>query len=447
MAGGRRSRAGSVNEDLTSIASPTTMSENITCSIKNCSNSTSTQILCCPSCSSKAHKECLGMDKKFFDTLKSNKHSWINWQCKNCTLKLTSPKQPADIQQLIHEIRTELKAELCKEIKKEMSELNDLILKSLSPTKLTEQISSNETGTFSQVRANDSANEKPNTTHKILLEPKDKENESNFSEEKWNEIVKQTIAPKLKNIPVSKALRSKAGKGVLLFPTAESRDIALSSLKDDCTLEAEDEEIKKLYPKVKISWIPKTYFEKLDKESLKDSILEKNPTIKNLVNEEKKALEIVFINDERDNNFSHAVVKVDPAIKKAINLLGDKIYIGLSACRVNVRYHLLQCYKCQQFGHKKGSDKCILVNTNKEVCLYCSLNHASKNCPIKSTDISKWKCNNCCNSKDPLLRSNCVGHTTTSRNCPVLQQALKNTMNRTLGTTYRSDVPKNWIST
>ena len=135
------------------------------------------------------------------------------------------------------------------------------------------------------------------------------------------------------------------------------------------------------------------------------------------------------------------MLRVDPTIKNEIDKLGKRIFIGLSACKVIDRYHILQCYKCQQFGHKKGSSNCPLINSDKEVCLYCSGNHPSRSCPEKANEDS-FKCNNCLNSKDPSVRSNSTGHKTTSINCPFLQHSLKLVIDRTMGASFKRDIPK-----
>ena len=157
-------------------------------------------------------------------------------------------------------------------------------------------------------------------------------------------------------------------------------------------------------------------------------------------------MDVIFISDEKNSNYCYAVMKVDDDIKKLISAQGMKIYLGLSLCNVSERYHILQCYTCQRFGHRKGSDKCPLFNSSKNTCLYCSGGHTSKLCPVKKQS-ENYKCINCAESSEELIRNNCMGHTTTDSKCPVLQQALKLLMNRTLGTTYRPNVPKNIICT
>lgn len=125
---------------------------------------------------------------------------------------------------------------------------------------------------------------------------------------------------------------------------------------------------------------------------------------------------------------------------------GRKIYMGLSSCRVSDRYHLVQCYCCQEFGHKIGSDKCRFKGSGEAICLYCAGSHSSKSCPNKKKKET-FNCHNCATSKNNNTKNNSHGHTTTSFDCPIFQQALKATMNRTMGTEYRTNISKNEICT
>ena len=282
--------------------------------------------------------------------------------------------------------------------------------------------------------------------HVLLMKPDDEE-DSKFSKDFWSTTVKKSIQPKLKNIAVTKVTCTNDGKGVLIFPTAKLRDEAAATLKDTCSVKPQDRDVKFLYPKVKICGIPKEFLEKVDKTTIKSSILEKNTEIDRLVNEDKKVFEIIFINDEKDSEYCSAVVKVDHQIKKCIEIQGNKIFIGLAACRVYERYHLIQCYQCQGFGHKKGSSNCKLKGTDENICLYCAEKHSSKNCPTKTKKDKIYKCYNCSISKDSTISEGCIGHTTTFYTCPILQKTLKLTMNQTIGCEYRPDVSKNAICT
>ena len=381
------------------------------------------------------------MDKKFFDTLRSKKYSAF-WHCCNCTGD--SNTQPISItpnlSDLISEMRDKLKGELYSEIKKEIDELSGLIQQKFDKLLVIEKSSD----TNSHLDTDKNAQQP--VTHTILINSEN-EGETCFSKDSWTEVVKNNIQPQLKSIPVSKAVRSKEGKGVLFFPTKELRNEAALKLKDTFKLEKQDRKLKFLSPKLKISWIPKQYFDEIDKKSLKQSILTKNSNISRLVSDEKKKFDIIFINDEKDENYSYAVIKVDPEIKEAIVSQGNKLFIGLSSCKVTDRYHILQCYKCQEFGHKVGSSKCTLEGSEKEICLYCAGDHKSKSCEVEKNDSNNFKCHNCSMSKDDKIKSNCIGHTTNSFKCPIFQTAIKNTINRTMSASYSTNFSKNAIST
>ena len=89
----------------------------------------------------------------------------------------------------------------------------------------------------------------------------------------------------------------------------------------------------------------------------------------------------------------------------------------------------MQCYSCQDFGHKNGSKDC---KSKDPVCLYCAVNHQSKSCPHKY-DRSKHRCANCARSPNPAIRAKADGHTNTSYLCPIVQNEARLLMNRTMG--------------
>ena len=413
-------------------------SDDLSCTAENCvsSNNDYYDYINCNLCSQKFHRDCIQMDKKFFDSLKSKKYSGVFWYCQECTVKIPPPNDSNDITKLLSEIKSDLKLELCREIRKEMENLSQSFenrLNHLNSERGNSQYNSNITKNNLNSETNNKEDRekfKQTTAHTILIKPKD--TEENFTKDSWNKVVQKNIEPKLKNIPVSKALRSKDGKGILFFPTKDLRDKAATNLGDIYKIESQDRNLKTLYPKLKINGIRKEDFQKLDKKSLREAIISKNPGVKQAV--------------MADENFCYAIIKVDPDIKKVLFSQGNKVYIGMSSCRVTNRYHIVQCYKCQEFHHKKGSPNCTLKDSEKVVCLYCSSDHLSKTCPNKrKTEL--LKCNNCFLSKDANIRSNCIGHTTITSTCPILQNALKSTVNRTLGETYHPAIPKNCIST
>ena len=161
-----------------------------------------------------------------------------------------------------------------------------------------------------------------------------------------------------------------------------------------------------------------------------------------------KTFQVIFLRETKDSNFTSAVFKVDPVIREAIIKNGNRVFLGLSSCKVTDRFHLVQCYHCQQFGHKKDSDYCPRKNQNQGLCLYCANNHLSRDCPDKKNQ-EKHKCANCMKSKDINRKNNCTGHSSNSYSCPILLSELKSLINRTMGyeNVNLSNIPKNVITT
>lgn len=395
----------------------------------------------CSSCFNVFSNDTLNIDDTFFESLRLKKYKGVSWQCDKCTDKHSA--ENINIKQIICDMKADLKADLCNEIKKEIDSLNTTFLNKINAMLSKELIT--DSNKNKEVTSHRDLHD-TQTKHTILVKPDINNVGEKFSSETWSDVVKKSIKPMLKNVPVTKSVITKNGKGVLFFPNQETRNEAAKNLKETCSIEVQDKNYKTILPKLKVSSIPKQYFDRLDCSVLKNEILEKNSTIKHLVENEKKTLDVIFINDETNLNHCYAVMKVDNDIKNAISAQGMNIYIGLSRCNVSDRYHLVQCFSCQNFGHRKNSDKCPLFNTNRSICLYCAGEHASKTCPMKKQK-DKFKCSNCAASTDTAVRENCMGHSTTDRNCPVLQHALKMLMNRTIGATYRTDVPKNHICT
>merc|ERR1711984_36693 len=102
----------------------------------------------------------------------------------------------------------------------------------------------------------------------------------------------------------------------------------------------------------------------LDKNELRTKIMSKNDVLKN-VNESE--FDVSFI----EKNYNYAVAKVSPEIFPSIRKKG-RIYIDLRSYPVTQHFHVIQCYKCQKFGHTSHSQAC---NAKDATCLYCGNHH------------------------------------------------------------------------
>ena len=287
----------------------------------------------------------------------------------------------------------------------------------------------------------------PTVEHNLVIKPNDNEEEV-YTPSTWKEVVKNKLPKKLTNLPVQRTRLTNKGLGYLAFPDKETRDQAAETLKNDFSVKPEDKNIKTVYPKVKISGLNKEKFTKENIPELRKEILNKNKALKDVVESQQKIFDILFVSGNKEQKYAFAVAKVDPLVRELLQKNGNKLFVDLTACRVSDRVHLLQCYTCQSFGHKMGSDRCSLKDKQTNICLYCSKNHLSKECALKKTkNTDSYKCSNCSKSPIESIKSNAMGHTTTSHNCPIFQKELKNLLSRTMGMSSTSELPKNAIVT
>ena len=260
-------------------------------------------------------------------------------------------------------------------------------------------------------------------THALVIENK---NSEPFSPRQWSDVIKGPVSQKLDDVQVAKSSLTADGKGYVAFPNRESRDIAAEALKNDFVIVEKDKKLRTLLPKMKICDIK--YYKKEDTEKLKLDIPKKNPRIKALI-EEGATLDVIFIREpSRADLFGYAVVRVDPKIREEIIKNRRKIFIDTMSYYVKDQIHVTQCFACQQYGHKKGSQHCSLYHTNKHTCLYCAKNHESKNCSMKN-DASKYKCANCVKT---LKYGHLANHASTSHKCPIFAKEANSIIRRTI---------------
>ena len=260
--------------------------------------------------------------------------------------------------------------------------------------------------------------------HVIILENKD-DTEEKYDDSTWTQVVKRSISKKLKNIPVQKSVVTKSGQGCLFFPTKDDQAQAHSILQDEFKVSSSTNKVKLLLPKLKVSKIDESY-KKEDNEILKADILNKNPYLR-AFSSDTNVFEVIII-DEKQH---FCILKVSPSIREAIMKRGS-IFINMESHTVKDQVHVIQCFRCQEHGHKKGENECKLKNDTKNICLYCSGDHESRNCGFKK-DASHWNCSNCAHSKNPKYKMNSKGHTTTSSQCPYVIQQTKAIISRTQG--------------
>ena len=95
----------------------------------------------------------------------------------------------------------------------------------------------------------------------------------------------------------------------------------------------------------------------------------------------------------------------------------------MSFHQVADHFYILQCSKCQGFGHKSNSKLCPMTKSEDYICLYCSSKHESNACPCKN-DTNEFYCYNCKKSKSSDIKNKLKGHTSTGWQCSVVQKEL-----------------------
>ena len=134
----------------------------------------------------------------------------------------------------------------------------------------------------------------PSVKHTLLLKPNDASTD-HYTESSWATVTKKNLPHLLHDIPVTKSALTKQGKGYLLFPDQKSRDNAKDSLKNVFHIECETKVSTLLFPKITINGIDRHIYKPNNKNDLKDAILQKNESIRELVqNQDKKFVNCVY---------------------------------------------------------------------------------------------------------------------------------------------------------
>ena len=344
-------------------------------------------ILKCDLCKSSFHVKCTSFDEELFQLLKEkDSFRHVFWKCSTCKRKVRGPCSNGALMEMIEALQTRV-ANLESKAEKPTPKQGTTIMK----TKIKHT---------------------PDVTHQVIVA---KEDGKSFS---WDTFA-QKIKPKLQRVPVRNIKVSRDGSGVINFPDKTTRDDGLNKLKDQFNVHANNQPSRVLLPKITISNIDSNDYKPSDTLKLKQSICDKNPVLKDLI-ENGKVFEVLFIKEDyRKNRSCVAAVKVDQEIYDAIRSLNFQVFIDFSRCRVYDRYHVTQCYRCQKFGHTMIN--CTLKNDNTQVCRYCGGNHDGKSCTHKGNQ-SMYKCANCGHN-----------HSTTYAGCKVLQNQVEYLASRTQG--------------
>ena len=157
--------------------------------------------------------------------------------------------------------------------------------------------------------------------------------------------------------------------------------------------------------------------DEVTKSNLVTQLTKQNPKVDALVNAGEE-FTVLFVKTTASGYT--AVARVSPKIRTAIQSERDRVFLGVTCCKVYDRFHIKRCNNCQGYGHFKDSCNAAVC------CAYCGLDHDSQQCGVKQ-DAAKHSCINCKNAG----LANYTGHTTFSLKCPTYiaaQNRLKSTI-------------------
>lgn len=124
----------------------------------------------------------------------------------------------------------------------------------------------------------------------------------------------------------------------------------------------------------------------LDPKEIPVAIAKQNISLGIPVNNAGNYVKPLFKKGPRDGKTVFWVCEISPELYKP--MVGNRIYIELSSCKVVEFFGYLQCLACQKFGHRE-----IYCKADKLVCSYCSeIGHRENVCARKDKPP---KCANC----------------------------------------------------
>ena len=376
----------------------------------------------CFFCKEKFHGECGAnatfCTKTFLKQFKGLKSSNFWFICDTCITKhenieASSIKQQlAEVVSSVANLAKEVKA-LKEEKQHQKSEVSNVVKPVQPPPKTKEKAWSN-----------------PETTKKKVIKPKftvciQNSNGTNVDVNKISEVVTSN------GIQIKRASVDQKTKNIYVeLPSEECREKLLPLLNETNGLENQAFNVKEKSPVITINQV----LDYVDDNDLTNRIKNQNPEIKELIDKGSE-FKILFEKKLKENNsrnkgiehmngktLSYVVVRVSDEIRKLIKINGNRIFIGLTAHRINDRFYVKACAKCHRYGHYHA--EC----SKKACCGYCtSEEHESKECPVYvNQKIEEFECVNCQDKGKPYK-----GHSSHWNKCPIFlerQTKVKNSI-------------------
>ena len=235
-------------------------------------------------------------------------------------------------------------------------------------------------------------------TYAVVLKPTIPAAEK-ITDQKLNEIrrqIEKSLTPDETRFDVLNFKATESGQMIALLPTKEQQSNALKAFAEKgAQLGFSVEKARKILPRIKVWNIPV----ELTPEEITSEIIAANPEIKLALEDINNTIRLVTTLSTKSVSYKNAIFELSSPIRNEI-MRRKSIKLGMCIYHVTNHVHIIQCQKCQKFGHRAtGPNAC---RSDKPVCGLCCADHLTEKCkgfvPFgenKQTEQVKKKCANC----------------------------------------------------
>ena len=209
-------------------------------------------------------------------------------------------------------------------------------------------------------------------------------------------------------IQVKRSYKNKSGDNVILVSSSRDRQILTTKLAETFPVHEVVQPPERL-PTISLA----NMFENLPVNDLKDKVLSMHDEIASMV-ATGSIFDILYIRPQKKGNRYQACIRVSNDIRKFIENIGDRLYLGMYSCNVYDHFYVKRCNNCQKYHHYH--DKC---KASKPTCAKCAGDHSTKDCHTCNNEDFVPTCINCKHEKSTFSHT----HEATSRECPSYQAA------------------------
>ena len=205
---------------------------------------------------------------------------------------------------------------------------------------------------------------------------------------------------------------NKKGDTTFVLPSKKAREEFKTILTASGVSNEKISEPKQRYPAISVVGISND-FNNDNKENLISTIIKQNPSIAESIKTEGSMFEVLIVKPVKNNvNVNQAILRLSDNIRYAIKNTGNRIFCGLTSCKVYDQLYVKRCNRCQDFGHYAKECKGNIC------CGICSAgDHETKDCIHKDKpDLTSFVC--CINCKKADLTDQMNSHQANSVSCP-----------------------------